>query len=251
MRKFLVVIALTAAAAVAATAQDPEPRALVEKAVKAANLPDTAKLSATTWKDKGRLTAGGMTIEYTADWWLQLPDRYRFVLAAEIMGQKIDLVVVAAGGKAWESARGMTREVTGEKLEYVSGEVYQMWVQSLTPLLADADFKLRPALTKDVDGRRGLGVKVERSSRPTVTLYFDDTTGLLIKSEVRVKDEFQNWKEVLDEVYYGGYQERDGRKTFTKLRVVRDGKPLIESTLSDVRWYERLDPKLFEPPGKN
>jgi hypothetical protein len=249
MRKFLIALLLSGPVAAARADEPAEPRAVIEKAVKAANLPDVAKLSGTTWKDRGKLTVGGMELEYTGDWWYQFPDKYRFDLAAEVGGQKFNLVFVYSGGKAWESANGMTREVTGDKLDYVNSEVYQFQVQALTPLLADKNFQLSPAHVKEVEGRRARGIKVERSGKPAITLYFDDATGLLVKSELRVKDEFQGWKEVPDEIYFGGYQDSDGRKAYTKLRVVRDGKPLIESNLTSTRWQERLDPKLFEQPG--
>ena len=97
-------------------------------------------------------------------------------------------------------------------------------------------------------GRPAAGVRVERDGRPAVTLYFDKATGLLAKSEARAKDEFQNWKEVLDEVYYEDWKDVGGRKAFGRLRVVRDGKPLLESTLTDPRRPAALDPKLFEKP---
>ena len=61
--------------------------------------------------------------------------------------------------------------------------------------------------------------------KPAVTLYFDAATGLLVKSEMKVKDEFQNWKEVTDEVFFSDYKDEGGRKVYTKIRVVRDGKP--------------------------
>jgi hypothetical protein len=81
-----------------------------------------------------------------------------------------------------------------------------------------------------------------------VTLYFDDETGLLAKSEMSVKDEYQGWKEVLEEAYYEDWKEAAGRKAFTAIRVVRDGKPFIDSKMSDLATPEKLDPKLFEKP---
>jgi hypothetical protein len=101
---------------------------------------------------------------------------------------------------------------------------------------------------KKVGGKDTKVVKVTREKRPAVTLYFDKETGLLAKSDMMVKDEFQGWKEVLDENYYEDYKDVDGRKVFTKLRVVRDGKTMIEGTLSDQKVHEKLDPKLFEKP---
>jgi len=50
------------------------------------------------------------------------------------------------------------------------------------------------------------------------------------------------------ESFFEDYKEVGGRKVFTKMRVVRDGKTLIESTLSDQKASEKLDAKLFEKP---
>ena len=63
-----------------------------------------------------------------------------------------------------------------------------------------------------------------------------------------MKDEFQKWKAVPEEVYYSDYKDADGAKVFTKLKVVRDGKTLIESELSDAKGADKLDAKLFEKP---
>ena len=221
---------------------------LVERAIKAGNLPDTAKMTGLTWKDKGKFSAMGIELPYTADWAVQFPDKYRFVLAAEFMGMKINITMVTAGEKAWEKMDDQTQEITGDKLEYVKHEMHELWVTSLHPLLADKEFKLSLAGEQVVSEKKATGVKVERGKHPAITLYFDNTTGLLVKAETKVKDEFQGWKEVPSETYYEDYKDVDGRKMFAKLRVVRDGKPMIESILSDGKWHEKLDAKLFDKP---
>ena len=63
-----------------------------------------------------------------------------------------------------------------------------------------------------------------------------------------MKDEFQGWKEVTDENFYDDYKDVGGRKFFTKMKVVRDGKTMIESIVSDQKTAEKLDAKLFEKP---
>jgi hypothetical protein len=93
-----------------------------------------------------------------------------------------------------------------------------------------------------------VGVTVTRDKMPPVTLYFDKATGLLLKSESKVKDELQGWKVVPEEVYYDDYKDVGGRKFFGKMKVVRDGKTMIESTISDQKSAEKLDAKLFEKP---
>jgi hypothetical protein len=223
-------------------------KAIIEKAIKAKGGKLQDKAVAETWKDKGTFKGGGIEMQFTGDWAFQGPDKYRFKLNADFMGMKIDFLVVVNGEKAWASGFGQEEEIAGEKLEHTINEVHQLNVMSLQPLLNDKAFKLSVEGDKKVGGKDTKVVKVTREKRPAVTLYFDKETGLLAKSDMMVKDEFQGWKEVLDENYYEDYKDVDGRKVFTKLRVVRDGKTMIEGTLSDQKVHEKLDPKLFEKP---
>jgi hypothetical protein len=248
MRKLLFAATLLAFFAPVRADDAADAKKLVERSIKAGNLPDPAKMTGLTWKDKGKFTAMGLELNYTADWAVQFPDKYRFSFESEFGGMKINMAMVAAGEKAWESAMGQTQEITGEKLEYVKHEMYEMWVTSLHPLLIDKGFKLSPSGEKAVGEKKATGVKVEQAKHTPITLYFDNATGLLVKAETRVKDEFQGWKEVPSETYYEDYKDVDGRTVFMKLRVVRDGKQLIESAVSDGKWHEKLDPKLFEKP---
>jgi hypothetical protein len=227
---------------------DDDPKAIIAKSIKAASLPTDKAGVKMTWKEKGAFSGGGFSLPYTSDYAFQAPDKFHFDMQGEFGGMKIAIVLAANGGKAWESGFGKTEEVTGEKLEYVQGMVYQLWVTSLAPLLQDKDFKLTAAKGKDVKMKPTVGVAVEREKRPTITLYFDKESGLLVKTEMLVKDEFQKWKEVLDESYFDGYKDANGKKFFTKLKVVRDGKTMIEAELSDAKSPEKLDPKLFEKP---
>jgi hypothetical protein len=223
-------------------------KAIVAKAIKAIGTKGDDKSAVTTWKDKGMFTGGDFKMPYTGDWAFQGPDKYRFAVSGDFGGMKIDFLVVVNGTKAWESSMGKSQEITGEKLEQTLAEVYQLHVLSLLPLVTDKEYKLTTAGEKDVNGKKAAVVKVARDKKPTVTLYFNKESGLLVKSEMMVKDEFQGWKEVIDEGYYEDYKEVGGRKVFTKMRVVRDGKPMIEATLSDQKTHEKLDVKLFEKP---
>ena len=221
-------------------------RAIVEKGIKATGQKPGDKAVAMTWKDKGKFSAGGMAMAYTGEWAFQGPDKYRFSVNAEVEGMQLTFTAIANGAKGWESALGMTQEMSGDKLEYFLGQTHAMNVTSLLPLLTDKEFKLATAGEKDVSGKKAAGVTVTREKKPSITLYFDKGSGLLVKRESKVKDEFQGWKEVLDETYFEDYADAGGKKVFRKMRVVRDGQPLIETTLSDQKRPGKLDPKLFE-----
>lgn len=249
MHKLLLPLAALALATPGARADDAaDAKAVVGKAIKARGGKPDAKNDAMTWKEKGKFTAMGFSLPYTADWAFQAPDKYRFALVGELGDAKIELVVVVNGAKAWGKEGGRAEEFTGEKLEYTRNEAYQLWVTALAPLVSDGGFTLATAKGQDVGGKPTVAVRVTRDKQPAVTLYFDKESGLLVKRETTVKDEFQKWKEVPEEAYFSDYKEVGGAKYFTKLKIVRDGKPMIESTLSDQKVSEKLDAKVFEKP---
>ncbi|MBM3980359.1 MAG: hypothetical protein FJ304_08745 [Planctomycetes bacterium] len=249
MRSVLAAVAALVSLSPALRADDAaDARAVVAKAIKARGDKPDAKPAAMTWKEAGKFTAMGFALPYTADWAFEAPDKYRFVLEGTFGDAKINIKAVVNGDKAWEAEGDKVREITGEKLDYVRGEAYQLWVISLTPLVTDKGFTLATAKGKDVAGKPTSAVKVTRDKQRAITLYFDKDSGHLVMSETTVKDEFQKWKEVPDEAYYSDYKETGGKQRFTKLKVVRDGKTLIESTLSDVKDAEKLDAKLFAKP---
>lgn len=250
MRPLFPVLFLALAAAPAARADDDAkaPKDIIAKAIKAAGAKDDGKPLNMSWKDTGTVQAGGMKIDYTADWYYRGPDALRLDLNAEVMGIKIKLTDVVNGDKVWEVLDGKVQEIDGDKKDYLKGEAYLLRVVGLTQLTHDKEFKLSTVVGKKVNDKPTAAVLVERADRPVITLYFDKETGLLVKSEMMVKDEFQGWKEVPDEAYYEDYKDIGGMKLFSKIRVVRDGKPFVDSSLSDVQTPEKLDPKLFEKP---
>lgn len=239
-------------------------RAIVARAVKVAGIATDGKPVAMTTKFKEKSTSGGLERASTGDMAFQAPDQYRFTLKGEVGpikierrglvrrrpinlgGMTIDALGVVNGKKAWESVLGISREVTGEKLEQTLAEVYSFHVSSLAPLLAEKEFKLSTAGEKEVNGKKAAAVKVERDQKPAITLFFDKDTGLLAKVERKAKDELQGWKEVLNELYFDDYKDIGGRKYYTTMRNVQDGKTIMEVILYDQKSQEILDPKLFE-----
>jgi hypothetical protein len=229
-------------------AEDPAPKDTITKALKAVGRKDDGKDSAQQWKDSGIVEVSGLKIEYSADFWFRPPDGLRFEMKAEVMNQKIAIKHVTNGDKVWESMDDKAEAVAGDKKDAAIAQVYAYWVTSLTPLNHDKAFKLSTVVGKKVNDKETLGVLVERKGKPEVTLYFDKDNGLLVKAEYQVKDEFQGWKETLEEVVYEDYKEVDGIKWFAKMKVLREGKVFIESKPTDAKLVEKLDPKLFEKP---
>lgn len=231
-----------------ARADEPDPKTTVAKAIKAWGIKDDGKPIAMSWKDLGVVDVAGLKIEYAADFYFRPPDGLRFDMTAEVMGEKFKISSGITADKVWESTDGKIQDVTGEKKEYSQSMAYQLWVTTLAPLNRDKAFKLSSVVGKKVNDKPTHGVLVERKDKPVVTLYFDKESGLLAMTEMNVKDEFQGWKEVLEEVYYEDWKDVDGIKEFGKMRVIRDGKTFIVSKPSAMKFTEKLDAKLFEKP---
>lgn len=242
---FAAVLVLSGGVAWSADDDAAKAKATVEKAVKAAGW--EKQPANKTWSEKGVFHFGGQKIEYTADWWHGGPDKLRFDFKGKLMGGDLDLSAATGGTKSWQALGDKSEEMPAEKATYTQGQAYLLWVYSLTPLLEDKAFTLKPAAGIKVDGQETVGVSVSRKDRPTVTLYFDAGTGLPAKAEATVKNEFDGWKEVSDETYFSGWKEGEGkRKVPVKLKVVRGGETMIECEQSGHKWPDKIEAKVFD-----
>jgi hypothetical protein len=79
-----------------------------------------------------------------------------------------------------------------------------------------------------------------------VKLYFDKESGLLVKTESRVKDD--NGQEVTEETLLSDYRDVQGTRQAMKQTVRRDGQPYLECEITECRLAERLDAGVFARP---
>src|SRR5207248_11447730 len=98
---------------------------------------------------------------------------------------------------------------------------YAGWVATLLPL-KDKAFTLTTIGEVEVEKRPALGVKVSSKGHRDVDLYFDKESGLLVKTETRLKDE--GGQEVMAETFLRDYKDVEGTKHAMKFAVHRDGK---------------------------
>ncbi len=250
MRKLVIFTAVVVAMVGMAHGADDDAakaKAVVEKAVKAAGWEKNGASVSKTWADKGALHFGGQKLEYTGEWWFSGPDKYRFVVKADFGGTAVTITAVTNGDKAWQSDGSKAEAMPAEKAEYTRHQAYFQHVYTLTPLLTEKAFTLKPVAGVKVDGGETAGVEVSHKDRPTVKLYFDAKTGLLAKSEMTVKSEFDGWKDATDEVTFGGWKEGEDKKKYpTKMTVTRGGTLLIETEMSGFKHAEKLEAKLFD-----
>lgn len=249
MRTTLAILAAVLAVGVTRGADDDaaKAKAIVEKAVKAAGWEKNGVNVSKTWTDKGTLHFGGAKLEYTGESWFSGPDKYRFQVKGSINGMDLNITVVANGDKAWQSDGNNAEAMPAEKSEYTRHQTYFHWVYSLTPLLTEKGFTLKPIAGVKVDGAETTGVEVTHKDKPAVNLYFDAKTGLLARADTTVKNEFENWKETTDELTFADWKAGADKKLYpTKGTLTRGGTLLIETEQSGHKFVEKLEAKLFD-----
>jgi hypothetical protein len=237
---------LLLAASAAARADDSKVRALVDKAVRAqggeANL---AKWPAMTAKLKGTFRALGEGVAFTGELAAEGSARYKVVIEAESGGAKFHMARVLNGNKGWNRVGDETEEMDKDDLADAKEEAYAGWVATLAPL-KDKAFRLAPLGEVKIDKRPALGVRVSSKGHRDVNLYFDKKTGLLAKTESRVKDESD--QEVTEETFLSDYREVQGTKQAMKFTVKRDGKPYLEAEVTKLRLAKKPDDGAFAKP---
>jgi hypothetical protein len=229
---FLAVFAFSLSGA--ARAED-DPRALIERALKA--LGGEEKLSqkvATQRKVKGILYAPGLAeqgIPVAGELHTQSGNRSRFTFQVEVLGNKIEAVQVTNGDKAWRGIKDQVEELKGEELDSMRKSLHQDRVVSLIPLLKDKGFTLTSLGESKVEDRPVQGIKVSYKGQPETMLYFDKETGLVVKYAYRAK-RFGDEKESLQESILSDYRELDpaagDERTLKAAKVHTDGPGLLE-----------------------
>jgi hypothetical protein len=222
-------------------------RALVEKAVKAQGGQEKLdKFAAHTMKFKGTFHGMGQAIPMTGEIFVQGADKSKVEVEVEAGGMKFQIVNVLNGDKGWAKMGKDLKELDKDEVAEAQEQAYFAWVATLAPL-KDKKFTLKTIGEQEVNKRATLGVKVSSKGHRDVDLYFDKETGLLVKTETRVKDEGSG-QEVTEETFPSGYKEVEGTKQSMKFTVKRDGKLFLEGEATEMTLAEKLDASTFDKP---
>jgi hypothetical protein len=247
-----IAILLPVATGLVRAGDNPSPQAILDKAIKAHGGAEAlAKFKAATFKVKGTSYAVGEGTPYTGDFAVQHPAHFRVELNINIDGKDFRFVQVINGNKGWRIIPGKDKAEAMKKdiLDEQRGQMEAGWVTHLLPL-RDKAYKLSPVGQADVAGRKTLGIRAEHAGQRPVNLFFDKESGLLVKSEFTVKDEFAGDTEVLQEIIYKDYKtaEATGVKYPTRATTSRAGKRFDESEVTEFQMHEHLDDSMFGEP---
>src|SRR5437660_11621355 len=140
---------------------------------------------------------------------------------------------IVNGEKCLVCMGGNMEEMNEEQVTEAKEGMYAGWVATLAPLKGK-DFTLAPLGEEKVSGRAAVGIKVSSKGHKDINLYFDTETGMLAKTQTRVKD-MMSGTEVDQETLPSDYKDVGGVKRAHKTVINRDGKKFVELEITEFK----------------
>jgi hypothetical protein len=227
-----------------AAARDKAAEDVVTKAIDAHGGKEAlSKLLAGTYSMKGTIVVQGMELPFTGTSAYQVPGKMRQDITVSAGGQQLKIVVVANGDKVSQTVGGQAQPLNNDVKDEILQGVVAQEVTQLTPLLGGTRFTLKAEKDGEVGGKPAAVVLVTGKGLNDTRLYFDKTTGLLVRTLRKALN--PDGKLVEEESTVSDYTKVNGIQVPQKIAVNHDGKPFLKATMTDYKISEKLDPKLF------
>lgn len=244
-RTLALLLLLSGVFALRADDEEPQPQAVIDRAVKASGGPEKlARLRSFSRKATGKLHAGREPISFQSESLVAFPDRAREALTASINGAPVTVLKVISGDKGWLKEGEQTEEMEPAALAEEQEQMHAAWVATLLPL-REKEYVLTLREADTVGDRPAVSVRVTRKGRRPVALYFDKEKGWLLKYEVTVRTA---GREVRQEVVFSDHQPADSLVRPRKVVIKRDGRPFVELEVTEFKPVEKVDDKSFARP---
>jgi hypothetical protein len=251
MRRFIVAVfavLLAAGPATATRADDKDPSAILDKAIKALGGEEKLKKAEVlSWKTKGTINFGGNENEIKTHAITQGLDHYRRESEVEINGEPRKIIVVVNGAKGWRKFGEEPMEMDDEHLVNEKRNIYLEVVPVTLVPLKGQGFRLEAAGEETVDGKPAVGVKVTAPDQKDFTLYLDKESGLPVKLVATVVG-FQG-NEHKQETTFKDYKDFDGIKKATKVESKRDGEDFLKSEVTEFKVLDKAEASTFSEPS--
>jgi hypothetical protein len=223
-------------------------RALLDRAIDAmGGAKALAGARALSGKSKGTFRAAGKATAVANEWTVQGLDRLKWNTELTENDNTTAILLVLDRGKGWikggaNKANELSKEV---HVPFRHGFAALRLAETLLPLREKA-FTLSPLGELKVAGKPAVGLKASRKGWPDIDLFFDKTTRLPVKVEMRLPE--SEAQEATYTALFAGYKKVAGRQHFTKLTVQRDGKVVLEMERSDVKAIDKVEDETFAKP---
>ena len=150
-----------------------------------------------------------------------------------------------SGEKGWRIYPTGISDALGEsEINDIRDELYCRWLSTLAPLKSN-DVTLETLPSIKVNQQPAVGVKVTRKGKPTVSLYFDKKTMLLVKSVFTGRE---SGVKVTKETIFSDFQAFQNMQLPTKIVEVHNGLKAASWTVQDYSFPGKIDVKQFDRP---
>ncbi|MBY0523228.1 MAG: hypothetical protein K2R98_07505 [Gemmataceae bacterium] len=210
-----------------ATAQEPAQREAAEKiidrAIQAQGGPaQVARLQSVAFKGKTTLYLGDRVLSATGTFATQYPDCTREEMVTETDGRTRRCVVVVKGDLGFRRIdHGDPSPLNSEVLRAERLQLRQRHCDTLLPLKGK-EFTLRLLGPAEIAGRKVVAVEYVAAELPTTTMFFDEQTSLLVKSQVKTLGG-PNESARTSEIEFFDYRETDGVRHPSRCVTYIDG----------------------------
>jgi hypothetical protein len=184
-------------------------------------------------------------LPFIAETSVMLPDRLRNQVRINPGAQEVVLTQLLHGEKMGMFINNMPQKLTENLANELRETLIMNQVMRLVPLIKDPELKPTFAGAGVVNGRSSRIVRVAPPGRREIKLWFDQETGLLVKTEHPVGT---GDKPVWQEEYYGNFREMGVFRRPAKMTTVRAGQKIMEAELVEVRYLDSIPENEFLAP---
>lgn len=228
--------------------EPPESSAIIDRAIVArGGLERLQKLRRLEISYAGIIRWSGRELRFQSTVWQDGPDRLRTSYVIHTPERPLEVTQVLAGTSGWRLyADGTVAELNQTEVQALRDEAHPGWLACLFPLKGpDVEAIVLP--DHEVDGTPCAVLKVVVKDRPTVELYFDRSTWLLVRWVCSLRGPHIGNQQ--EDVRLDRYAERSGLLFPTRLASFRDRNLFMEAYLQHVRLLEVIDARLFDKPA--
>jgi hypothetical protein len=249
MRKWILSVLTVAVVSACGFAAD-DPKAVVEKAIKAHGGKDLlAKYPCNKAIAKGEMSLMGLDLNFEAVTTMA-PEKFKLELSMSVGGMDVKVLQIVNGDKVISKTKvgDMNMDAISEaQKEELKMSVIEHEMGLIYPLLDAKKFTLKAEADDEVEGKKTAVISVTHTKSPDPTkLYFDKETGLMIKTSRKgLAPGSDDGTKVLYESIQSDYKKVDGLMIPMKLVVSTDGKKFMTIVTSEHTNLEKVDPKEF------
>jgi hypothetical protein len=219
---------------------------VVARAIKAkGGAANIEKYKAAVSSFTGTLSLPGLNAKMSGTSKDQAPDKSRLDASVSIDGTDSSIVQIFDGKRGWQGDKDKVQEMNEASADEAREQIYADQLIKLRSLNAPG-VRLTSLGESKVGNKPAVGVRAASAGHRDVLLFFGKD-GLLLKAESTGKDPMTG-KEFKAESFFSDYKDVSGLKMPHKMRMLRDGAPLLETEVTKITLAESLPDKEFTKP---